>query len=220
MLTCFSFCVYNRFMCFGRHRPQGVTGRIFMKYRRTGIADVIVFEPQVFSDERGFFAETYRASWFEECRLNPQFVQDNHSLSHYGTLRGLHLQKQQPQGKLVRVARGEVYNVAVDLRLDSATYGQWVGEYLSAANYHVLWIPPGFANGFITTSDTAELLYKCTNYYDAGSELSLLWNSPSLGVQWPMVADMPLKLSPKDRDGAVFVPGMGYRDGQWQACTK
>ncbi len=188
-----------------------------MKYRRTEIADVVVFEPRVFADERGFFAETYRASWFDELQLNPQFVQDNHSLSYFGTLRGLHLQKQHSQGKLVRVTRGEVYNVAVDLRLDSATYGQWVGEYLSATNYHVMWIPEGFSNGFITTSDTAELLYKCTDIYDSESELSLLWNDPVLAINWPIAADTQIMLSPKDKEGKNFSRGMGYLNGKWQS---
>lgn len=222
MLTHFSFYVYNVKPAFEALLDIEL---LQMKFRHTTIADVIVFEPQILTDERGFFAETYRSSWFETLNTNPQFVQDNHSLSLYGTLRGMHLQKEQPQGKLVRVSRGEVFNVAVDMRLDSPFYGQWAGEYLSASNYHVMWIPPGFANGFITLSDAAELLYKCTEYYHRLSECSLLWNDPVLAIRWPVLqqplidnpvpGDHVMTMSAKDKAGRPFMPGMGFRQGVW-----
>lgn len=189
---------------------------ICMTTKQTAIPDVIVFQPSAQQDARGFFIETYRASWFDKTALNPVFVQDNHSLSHIGTLRGLHLQTQQPQGKLVRVSAGKVFNVAVDLRIESPSYGQWVGEHLSAKNHHVMWIPAGFANGFITLSDTAELLYKCTDYYDQSSEISLLWNDSSLNIDWPTPNNVSLMLSEKDQSGRIFKHGMGFYQGQWQ----
>jgi dTDP-4-dehydrorhamnose 3,5-epimerase len=153
----------------------------------TALPEVLILEPKVFGDERGFFFESFNQRDFAQATgLNVQFVQDNHSHSVKGVLRGLHYQIQHPQGKLVRVAQGEVFDVAVDLRRNSANFGKWVGVTLSAQNHRQLWIPPGFAHGFVVTSDTAGFLYKTTDYWYPEHERSLLWNDPSVGVQWPI----------------------------------
>jgi dTDP-4-dehydrorhamnose 3,5-epimerase len=162
----------------------------------TAIPDVKIFEPKVFVDERGFFVETFRQSHFDDLGLDVQFVQDNHSSSSKGVLRGLHYQIQQPQGKLVRVTAGEVYDVAVDLRKSSPTFGKHVGVHLSAANKKMFWVPPGFAHGFLVLSDMAEFVYKCTEYYAPEHDRSLLWNDPALNIQWPF--DSEPELSAKD----------------------
>ena len=169
-----------------------------MKVIDTRIPDVKIIEPNVFGDERGFFMETWNQKQFEELVTGKptQFVQDNHSKSKKGILRGLHYQTENTQGKLVRVVSGEVFDVAVDIRKDSPTFGQWVGEYLSAKNNRQLWVPEGFAHGFYVTSDEAEFVYKCTNYYDPSSEISIKWNDKCLGVEWP-IRESPL-LSIKD----------------------
>lgn len=172
-----------------------------MEYRPTSIPDVILCVPKVFGDDRGFFLETFRASEFEEQCAPVKFVQDNHSKSTRGILRGLHYQNPQPQGKLVRVTEGEVFDVAVDMRKGSPTFGKWVGEFLSAENKHMLWVPPGFAHGFYVTSDTAEFVYKCTDYYAPENEHSLLWNDPDVGIDWPLEKGGEPKLSPKDAEG-------------------
>ncbi|MEL6428897.1 MAG: dTDP-4-dehydrorhamnose 3,5-epimerase [Planctomycetota bacterium] len=172
-----------------------------MEYRPTAIPDVVLLVPKVFGDERGFFLETFRASEFEERCAPVQFVQDNHSRSTQGILRGLHYQNPQPQGKLVRVTEGEVFDVAVDLRKGSPTFGNWVGERLSAENKHMLWVPPGFAHGFYVTSETAEFVYKCTDYYAPEHEQSLAWDDPAVGVEWPLVDGAPPQLSGKDAAG-------------------
>ncbi|MCE9680075.1 dTDP-4-dehydrorhamnose 3,5-epimerase [Shewanella sp. AS1] len=171
-----------------------------MKVSATPIADVKVIEPTVFGDERGFFMESWNQREFEaKVTGHPvAFVQDNHSKSKRGTLRGLHYQLEHTQGKLVRVISGEVFDVAVDLRKDSPTFGQWVGEYLSAENKRQMWIPPGFAHGFYVTSDEAESVYKCTDYYHPQSEVSILWNDTRLDIAWPFQT-APL-LSTKDAD--------------------
>ncbi|MDX1491415.1 MAG: dTDP-4-dehydrorhamnose 3,5-epimerase [Pseudohongiellaceae bacterium] len=175
-----------------------------MKLTPTAIPDVIVIEPKVFGDHRGFFMETWRESTLAEVAPSLRFVQDNHSKSSKGILRGLHYQLQQPQGKLVRVVSGEIYDVAVDMRRSSPTYGQWVGEILSAENRKQLWVPPGFAHGFIVTSDSAEMVYKCTDYYAPDDEYSLLWNDPQLAIDWPMEGiDQPI-LSDKDKAAQLF----------------
>ena len=153
-----------------------------MDYKQLAIPDVILMTPKVFGDERGFFMETFRQSEFNKHCGEYQFVQDNHSSSTKGILRGLHYQHQKPQGKLVRVIRGEVFDVAVDMRQSSPTFGQWVGEYLSEENKKMLWVPPGFAHGFLVTSDIAEFSYKCTDYYNPGDEYSLLWNDKSIAI--------------------------------------
>jgi dTDP-4-dehydrorhamnose 3,5-epimerase len=170
-----------------------------MKIIPTAITDVFIIEPRVFGDDRGFFLETFQAKRYqEEAGITQPFVQDNYSRSSAGVLRGLHFQKTKPQGKLVRVTQGEVFDVAVDIRKNSPTYGQWVGAHLSGDNKHQLWIPPGLAHGFLVLSDTADFEYKCTDYYDPSDEDSLLWNDPCIAIQWP--TDTPI-LSKKDRVG-------------------
>ncbi|MBK1672489.1 dTDP-4-dehydrorhamnose 3,5-epimerase [Ectothiorhodospira shaposhnikovii] len=165
------------------------------------IPDVVLFTPRVFGDERGFFFESFNARAFEQATgIRPDFVQDNHSRSARGVLRGLHYQlPPHAQGKLVRVVQGEVFDVAVDIRRNSPTFGQWVGATLSAENRQQLWIPEGFAHGFITLSESAEFLYKTTNFYAPGSERCIAWDDPVLGIQWPFEASP--SLSDKDRQG-------------------
>jgi len=179
-----------------------------MKVIKTAINDVLIFEPTVFGDERGFFMETFRESEFRGLGLNVQFVQDNHSLSSKGVLRGLHYQIRQAQGKLVRVIAGEVYDVAVDLRKNSATFGQHVGVHLSAENKHIFWVPPGFAHGFVVLSEKAEFIYKCTEYYAPEHELSLLWNDPQLNINWPLAGEP--ELSNKDQKGVLLADAEVY----------
>ncbi len=152
----------------------------------TAIPDVFMIAPKVFGDERGFFFESYNKRAMQELGITDEFVQDNHSRSGRGVLRGLHYQIQHTQGKLVRVIAGSVFDVAVDLRKNSATFGQWVGMELSADNKRMAWIPPGFAHGFVVTSDTAEFLYKTTDYWSPPDERCLLWNDPALGINWPL----------------------------------
>ena len=171
-----------------------------MKVTPTAIANMLIIEPKVFGDARGFFYESFNQKAFNEATgTNHQFVQDNHSRSSKGVLRGLHYQIEQPQGKLVRVTQGEVFDVAVDLRRSSPTFGKWEGVVLSAENKRQLWIPPGFAHGFLVTSDSAEFLYKTTDYYHPEFERSLLWNDPTVGVSWP--TDGPPLLAAKDIAG-------------------
>lgn len=179
-----------------------------MKLICTSIADVMLLEPKVHGDQRGFFLETYRKEVFEQAGINQEFVQDNHSKSAGGVLRGLHYQLQQPQGKLVRVVQGEIFDVAVDLRRSSPTFGKWVGELLSADNKRALWVPPGFAHGFLVTSATAEVAYKCTTYYAPEFEHCLLWNDPALAIDWPEV--QTVLLSDKDRKGALLADAASY----------
>jgi dTDP-4-dehydrorhamnose 3,5-epimerase len=169
----------------------------------TNIPDVLVIEPTVFGDERGFFYESYNHKLFQEkTGLTLEFVQDNHSKSKKNVLRGLHYQIIQPQGKLVRVGAGELFDVAVDIRQSSPTFGQWVGYFLSAENKRQLWIPPGFAHGFVVVSDYAELLYKTTNYYCPEGDRCILWNDPEIGIEWPLSGD-PI-LSAKDQAGKLL----------------
>jgi len=163
---------------------------------------VLVVEPKVFGDDRGFFFESYNAKSFEEFGLKRIFVQDNHSRSARNVLRGLHYQLAQPQGKLVRVVSGSIWDVAVDIRRSSPTFGQWVGEELSAENKRMFWIPEGFAHGFCVTSESADVLYKATDFYAPSCERSLLWNDPALEINWPLSGE-PL-LSQKDRAGLVL----------------
>ncbi len=173
-----------------------------MEFVRTEIPDVVLLKPKVFGDERGFFMETYRASEFtEHCSERP-FVQDNHSSSSQGVLRGLHYQMEQTQGKLVRVVKGEVFDVAVDMRKSSPTFGQWVGAVLSESNKHQLWVPEGFAHGFYVISEMVEFVYKCTDYYMPETERSLLWNDPTVGIEWPLVGATAPEVSTKDAAGA------------------
>ena len=163
----------------------------------TDLPDVFLIEPKVFGDARGFFMESYNRRAVAELRIEGEFVQDNHSRSARGVLRGLHYQIPQPQGKLVRVVAGAVYDVAVDMRKSSPTFGRWAGFELSAENKLMAWIPPGFAHGFLVLSDYAEFLYKTTDYYAPEHERSLLWNDPALGIAWPLGSTAPL-LSAKD----------------------
>lgn len=175
-----------------------------MNFIPTEIPDVILIEPRVFSDERGFFMETWHKEKFLKGGIDADFVQDNHSRSTQGTLRGLHYQVKRQQGKLVRVIVGEVYDVAVDIRRGSATFGKWVGLYLSAENKRMLWIPPGFAHGFYVTSEVAEFVYKCTDFYAPEYERSIIWNDATIGIQWPLVKGIPPCLSHKDLMASSF----------------
>jgi dTDP-4-dehydrorhamnose 3,5-epimerase len=166
----------------------------------TAIPDVLLIEPKVFGDARGFFFESFNQKAFNAATgLNLNFVQDNHSRSAKGVLRGLHYQTQQPQGKLVRVVRGSVFDVAVDLRQSSPTFGQWVGAELSEDNHRQRWVPPGFAHGFVVTSESADFLYKTTDYYAPQFERCIAWNDPAIGIAWPL--DAPPQLSAKDQAG-------------------
>lgn len=163
------------------------------------IEGLYVIEPTVFKDERGYFVETYNQNDMKEAGLDMVFVQDNQSMSTRGVLRGLHFQKQFPQGKLVRVVRGKVFDVAVDLRSDSKTYGKWYGVELSAENMKQFYIPEGFAHGFLVLSDEAEFCYKCTDFYHPGDEGGLAWNDPEIGVEWPLEEGVDLIISEKDQ---------------------
>jgi len=177
-----------------------------MKVIDTNIPDVKIIEPEVFGDDRGFFMETWNQKKFEELvtKKPTSFVQDNHSKSKQGILRGLHYQTENIQGKLVRVISGEVFDVVVDIRKDSPSFGQWVGEYLSAKNKKQLWVPEGFAHGFYVTSENAEFVYKCTDYYNPDDEISICWNDSKLAIDWPIChTDKPV-LSEKDRAGISF----------------
>lgn len=175
-----------------------------MKIIDTDIADVKIIEPAVFGDERGFFMETWQQKKFEELVCPRQFVQDNHSKSSKGILRGLHYQTENTQGKLVRVVSGEVFDVAVDMRQASPTFGKWVGVHLSAENKRQLWVPEGFAHGFYVVSDSAEFVYKCTDYYNPNAEHSLLWNDEVVGINWPLTGNEEPLLSAKDKQGIPF----------------
>lgn len=176
-----------------------------MKFITTKIPDVKIIEPQVFGDDRGFFMETFRTSLFDEVCGGRKFVQENHSKSNHGILRGLHYQTEHTQGKLVRVVAGEVFDVAVDMRSDSATFGQWVGVVLSAENRRQLWVPEGFAHGFYVMSDQAEFVYKCTDYYHPSSEVSVKWDDKELAIDWPLVNGQAPSLSAKDEAGFNFI---------------
>ena len=177
-----------------------------MKITPCAIPDVLLMEPRVFGDERGFFFESFNQRAFcDATGLNLQFVQDNHSRSARHVLRGLHYQVVQPQGKLVRVVAGEVFDVAVDIRPESPTYGHWAGQILSGTNKRQLWVPPGLAHGFLVLSETADFLYKTTDYYAHAHERCIAWNDPTLAVDWPLNGQAPV-LSAKDMAGAPFVP--------------
>ncbi len=181
-----------------------------MKVTPCAIADVLLIEPRVFGDARGFFYESFNQRDFAQATgLDLQFVQDNHSKSAQGVLRGLHYQVQNPQGKLVRVTAGEVFDVAVDIRRDSPTFGQWVGEILSADNKRQLWVPPGLAHGFVVLSEHAEFLYKTTDYYAPEHERCIAWDDPTLAIDWPAMASAP-KLSAKDAAGASFLSATAH----------
>jgi len=175
-----------------------------MKFIKTAIPDVVMIEPHVFGDKRGFFLETYQAKMFAEAGIQADFVQDNQSGSQKGILRGLHYQICHAQGKLVRVIAGEVFDVMVDLRRSSPTFGKWVGMMLSSENKLQLWIPPGFAHGFYVVSDWAEFTYKVTDFYAPEWERTLMWNDPQLAIDWPLVDGRPPTLSAKDANGKLL----------------
>ncbi|WP_288365929.1 dTDP-4-dehydrorhamnose 3,5-epimerase [uncultured Marinobacter sp.] len=179
-----------------------------MKLITTRIPDVKIIEPKVFGDERGFFMETWNAQLFSFLGIKADFVQDNHSRSVKNTLRGLHYQIKQSQGKLVRVTRGEVFDVAVDLCTSSPTFGQWVGEYLSEDNKRMMWVPPGFAHGFLVTSETADFQYKCTDFYSPDHERTIRWDDPTLNVQWGVDNTDDLLLSEKDKNAQSLEQAM------------
>jgi dTDP-4-dehydrorhamnose 3,5-epimerase len=179
-----------------------------MKVIETSLPGVLLLEPRVFGDERGFFMESYNKRAMSEAGITQEFVQDNHSRSAKGVLRGLHYQIKQPQGKLVRVVAGEVYDVAVDMRRRSPHFGRWTGMRLSAENKRMAWVPPGFAHGFCVLSEFAEFLYKTTDYYAPEHERTLLWNDPGLGIDWPLDGD-PM-LSGKDSQGKPFAEAEAF----------
>lgn len=179
-----------------------------MKLIATAIPEVVLIEPRVFGDERGFFYESWNRRGLAELGIEADFVQDNHSRSQRNVLRGLHYQVERPQGKLVRVTAGEVYDIAVDLRRSSPTFGQWVGFTLSAEDKRMAWIPPGFAHGFCVTSDAAEFLYKTTDYWSPAHERTLLWNDPQLGIRWPLAGE-PI-LAAKDVAGTPLAEADTY----------
>lgn len=175
-----------------------------MDIESTSLPGVYLITPRVFGDERGFFLESWNATAFRDAGFDVHFVQDNHSGSARGTLRGLHYQTQHTQGKLVRVTAGSVFDVAVDLRLDSPTLGQWYGAALDAQSHRMLWVPPGFAHGFYVTSQYAEFQYKCTDRYDPENEISIAWDDPELAIDWPLTEGGPPSLSAKDLQGLAF----------------
>ncbi|MEE4144030.1 MAG: dTDP-4-dehydrorhamnose 3,5-epimerase [Halieaceae bacterium] len=175
-----------------------------MKFEATPLQDVYLVKPHVFGDPRGFFLESWNAETFRAAGFDLPFVQDNHSRSARGILRGMHYQTEHTQGKLVRVTSGEVFDVVVDLRRSSPTLGRWYGEYLSAGNHRMLWIPPGFAHGFYVTSDYADFQYKCTDIYHPASEVSLAWDDPSVGIEWPIPDGESPQLSAKDAAGLAW----------------
>jgi dTDP-4-dehydrorhamnose 3,5-epimerase len=175
-----------------------------VRFIPTDLPGVILIEPQLYADQRGFFMETWQKRRFEDAGLTVDFVQDNHSMSVAGVLRGLHYQVNRPQGKLVRVVVGRAYDVAVDMRRSSAHFGKWTGVELSAENRHMLWVPPGFAHGFYTLSERMELMYKCTEYYAPLDERTIVWDDPDLSIAWPLEGEGEPTLSDKDRTGAAF----------------
>ena len=172
-----------------------------MNFLSTDLPGVILVEPRVFRDERGYFLETYHRQKYAEGGIDVEFVQDNHSRSQIGTVRGLHAQLIHPQGKLVRAVEGEIFDVAVDIRRGSPHFGRWVGAQLSAENFHQLYIPPGFAHGFCVTSETAQVIYKCTDFYDPASEISVQWNDAEIGIDWPLGDSVAPVISKRDQAG-------------------
>jgi dTDP-4-dehydrorhamnose 3,5-epimerase len=175
-----------------------------VEFLPTRIPDVVLIKPRVFGDQRGFFLETWQVEKFAAGGIAVKFVQDNHSSSSQWTLRGLHYQLIQPQGKLVRVTRGAVYDVAVDVRAGSPTIGQWVGAELSDSNHHMLWVPPGFAHGFLALTDRVDFLYKCSDFYAPEHERVIRWDDPSLGIEWPIPQGVRPQLSARDAQGVTF----------------
>jgi dTDP-4-dehydrorhamnose 3,5-epimerase len=181
-----------------------------MQFLPTRIPDVVLIEPAVYHDQRGFFMETFHDGRFDAAGLNLDIRQDNHSRSHRGVLRGLHYQRENPQGKLVRVTRGAIFDVAVDLRRSSSTFGQWTGVILDDQRHQQLWVPPGFAHGFLVLSDVADVIYRCTALYAPGDEHTLLWNDPDVGIDWPTVDSNQPLLSAKDEQGVRLADAVVY----------
>jgi dTDP-4-dehydrorhamnose 3,5-epimerase len=181
-----------------------------MEFTATRIPDVIVIDPVVFEDARGFFMETWQARKYDAAGIDAVFVQDSHSRSTQGTVRGLHYQIEQAQGKLIRVIQGEAFDVLVDLRKSSPTCGQWVGEVLSAGNRKIIWVPPGFAHGFQVLSESAEFEYRCTDYYAPEHERTIRWDDPDIGVDWPLKAGQEPLMSEKDLAGVAFADAEVY----------
>ena len=181
-----------------------------MEFEPTRLPEVVLIKPRVFGDSRGFFFETWQQQKFAAAGIDVRFVQDNHSHSIRHTLRGLHFQIQHPQGKLIRVARGEVFDVAVDIRRSSPRFGQWVGVRLTDTNHHMLWVPPGFAHGYLALSEEIDLLYQCTDFYAPEHERAIRWNDPQLGVQWPLASDVTPILSGKDQIAPLFKEAQSY----------
>jgi dTDP-4-dehydrorhamnose 3,5-epimerase len=179
-----------------------------MKFIPTALTGVIVVEPDVFRDERGFFLETFSRAKYARGGIDCEFLQDNHSRSQRNTIRGLHAQRQHPQGKLVRVLSGSIFDVVVDIRRDSPTYLKWISVELSADNFRQIYVPPGFAHGICITSDVADIEYKCTDYYDPNDELRIAWNDPAIGIRWPV--ENPI-LSDKDRQAPNLAGQQGFR---------
>ena len=175
-----------------------------MEFEPTEIRDVILIRPRVFGDPRGYFFESWQERKFADAGLDVKFVQDNHSHSERHVLRGLHYQSPQPQGKLVRVTNGSVFDVAVDIRRSSPTFGRWVGVVLSDQNHHMLWVPPGLAHGYLVLSETADFVYRCTDFYAPAHERAILWNDPEIGVEWPLPAGVAPTLSAKDAVAPLF----------------
>jgi dTDP-4-dehydrorhamnose 3,5-epimerase len=182
-----------------------------MDLEPTPLKGVVLLKPKIFGDSRGFFLESWNRRVFAELGISEDFVQDNHSRSRQGILRGLHFQTEQPQGKLVRVTSGAVFDVAVDLRSDSPTCGQWVGYTLTEEGGEMLWVPPGFAHGFYVLSESADFLYKCTEYYHPQSELTLAWDDPQVGIDWPILDGQPPMLSEKDQSGLAYTEVPKFR---------
>ena len=180
------------------------TAQTNMEFISTSIPDILLIRPRVFGDERGFFLESYQAQRFAEAGIDTDFVQDNHSGSKQGILRGLHYQIRQAQGKLVRVVRGEIFDVAVDIRRSSPTFGKWASARLSAENKLQIWVPPGFAHGFYVLSDWAEVVYKSSDYYAPEWERCILWNDPQIGIDWPILNGQSPLLSAKDAQGKLL----------------
>ncbi|MFT3904941.1 MAG: dTDP-4-dehydrorhamnose 3,5-epimerase [Steroidobacteraceae bacterium] len=181
-----------------------------MEFVPTALPEVVLVKPRRFGDDRGYFMETWQQEKFAAAGIHARFVQDNHSHSVRHTLRGLHYQIQQPQGKLVRVTSGAAFDVAVDIRRGSPNFGRWVGFELSADNHHMLWVPPGFAHGYLTLSERVDFLYKCTDYYAPAHERAIIWNDAQIGVQWPLPAGVAPLLSSKDAIAPAFADAETY----------
>jgi len=181
-----------------------------VEFEPTRLAEVVLIKPRVVGDARGFFFESWNEQEFARAGIWAHFVQDNHSHSSRHTLRGLHYQIQQPQGKLVRVSRGEVFDVAVDVRRSSPRFGQWVGALLTDENHHMLWIPPGFGHGYLALSEEVDFLYKCTDFYARGVVRAIRWNDPSIGIDWPLSADVAPILSGRDAAAPVLTAAETY----------